>query len=139
MSDSKSVEQEYHALVSGQGFVGLDNWTTMHVAGKDRASFLHNLCTNDINGLGKGECCEAFCTDVKGKIVAHVLVTSWDDRLVLLTVPGQAETLIAHLDRYIICEDVQLADESSNSVWFAALVGDARSAWSDGNVIPHVR
>jgi folate-binding protein YgfZ len=85
--------------------------------GQDRQAFLHNLCTNDIRRLTTGEGCEAFCTDVKGKIVAHVYVLARDAELLFLTVPGQAATLIAHLDRYIIREDVQLHDQSDTTCW----------------------
>ncbi len=138
MSDSDTVAHQYHALSSGCGFVELANWSTITLAGDDRASFLHNMCTNDINGMAVGDCCEAFCTDVKGKIVGHVLVTSCADRLVLLAVPDQADTLISHLDRYIIREDVQLADATADYDWFAALPGDTRTTWGDREGIPYV-
>jgi len=116
-SFQNNYENDYEALTSGCGFVGLKNWSTVTLTGEDRHSFLHNICTNDIRRLSTGEGCEAFCTDVKGKIVAHVFVLAQEDRLELLTVPEQAGALIAHLDRYIICEDVQLHDRSSEVCW----------------------
>ena len=75
------------------------------------------MCTSDIRNLPVGGQCEAFLTDVKGKIVGHVVVFAGSEELVLVTVPGQAEKLIAHLDRYIIREDVQLEDLSPITVW----------------------
>ncbi|MDZ4659822.1 MAG: glycine cleavage T C-terminal barrel domain-containing protein [Bythopirellula sp.] len=110
-------QADYEALTTTCGVVPLTNWTQVQLTGKDRVSFLHNMCTNDIRRIEPGQSCEAFCTDVKGKILAHVLVIAEADRLQLLAVPGQAERIIKHLDRYIIREDVQLADLTADCVW----------------------
>ena len=111
----EKIKEDYETLVSGKGLVKLKDWTTVTMTGADRQTLLHNLCTNDINRLSAGESCEAFCTNVQGKIVAHVFVFALEDRLELLTVPGQAESLMSHLDRYIIREDVTLADSTRGS------------------------
>ena len=116
-SGSDSCAADYQALTAAGGYVELADWSTVTMTGEDRQAFLHNMCTNDIRGLSPGEGCEAFCTDVKGKIVAHVYILARETQLELLTVPGQAETLIAHLDRYIIREDVQLLDRTSETCW----------------------
>ena len=117
----EALEREHAAVTQGAGFVPLDRWSTVRVTGRERASFLHNMCTNDVKGLEAGRGCEAFFTDVKGKIVAHALVLVADEELLLITVPGQAERLIPHLDRYIIREDVQLAEISSALAWILVL------------------
>lgn len=111
------ADDEYRKVISGAGVAPLLDWTTLRIAGGDRASFLHNLCTNDVRTLAPGEGQEAFLTDVKGKIVAHFVVLAGEDELLLVTVPGQAQRIITHLDRYIIREDVQLADESPSLAW----------------------
>jgi len=117
MKSSQSFSDDYQTLTAGSGFVELKNWSTVTMTGEDRHSFLHNMCTNDIKRLSVGESCEAFCTDVKGKIVIHAFVIAREDRLELLAVPEQAETLIAHLDRYIIREDVTLTDATDDLIW----------------------
>jgi len=117
MKSSQSFSDDYQTLTAGSGFVELKNWSTVTMTGEDRHSFLHNMCTNDIRRLSVGESCEAFCTDVKGKIVAQFFVIAREDRLELLAVPEQAETLIAHLDRYIIREDVTLTDATDDLIW----------------------
>lgn len=110
-------QADYQALTTTRGVVPLTNWTQVQLAGKDRVTFLHNMCSNDIRRLEPGQSCEAFCTDVKGKIIAHVLVIAAAERLQLIMVPGQAERVIKHLDRYIIREDVQLADVTAEYAW----------------------
>ncbi|NOY41646.1 MAG: folate-binding protein YgfZ [Planctomycetes bacterium] len=119
---------QYQSATSGCGFVQLENWTTISVQGKDRASFLHNMCTNEIHKLSTGEGCEAFFTDVNGKIVAHTFVMLREDEIVLLTVPNQAEQIVGHLERYVIREDIQLQDDSQQSAWLAILGPKANQA-----------
>ena len=111
-------DAEYEALTVGCGLVLLENWSVVTLTGEDRHSFLHNMCTNDIKKLAVGQGSEAFFTDVKGKIIAHTFVLLDQDRTYLLTVPEQAESIISHLDRYIIREDVQLANETESQQVF---------------------
>lgn len=110
-------QPDYDALVTNGGSISLADWTQVQLTGSDRATFLRNMCTNDIRRLEAGQTCEAFCTNVKGKIVAHVLVIVQDDSLILLTVPEQGSQLITHLDRYVIREDVQLTHISGGPAW----------------------
>jgi tRNA-modifying protein YgfZ len=109
-SETPSYDQQYQALRDGGGVVELDNWSSVTVTGGDRHVFLNNFCTNDIKQLVPGQSCEAFFTNVKGKIVGHGLVACRENELEIIGVPGQAPPLIAHLDRYVIREDVQLRD-----------------------------
>ena len=115
-----SFQADYEALSTGHGFAELKDWSTVTMTGADRQTFLQNMCTNDIRRLTAGESCEAFCTDVQGKIVAQLFVVAGEDQFDLLTIPGQAATIIAHLDRYIIREDVTLTDTTSESDWVFA-------------------
>jgi len=114
---------EYEALVSGTGVVDFRGRTLIELTGADAASFLHSFCTNDIKRLGPGQGCEAFITSVQGKILGHVIVCREAERIVLDTVPDAAEKLMAHLDRYIIREQVTLADRSQE--WGELLLGGA--------------
>src|SRR5439155_9007426 len=104
--------EEYEALTAGAGVVRLNQRTLIELTGRDRAAFLHNFCTNDIRGLKPGGGCEAFITSVQGRILGHVLVFCGAETLVLETVPGQSDRLLTHLDRYLIREDVTLADRT---------------------------
>jgi folate-binding protein YgfZ len=109
-SDTTLPDREYQALTRCRAIVELVNWSSISVTGADRQSFLHNFSTNDVKRLVPGTSCEAFFTNVKGKIVGHGLIDCRESELVIVGVPGQAEALLQHLDRYIIREDVQLHD-----------------------------
>ena len=118
----EDLETQYSELISGCGALPLSQWTTLKVIGADRAKFLHNLSTNDINRMKSGDGCEAFLADVKGKIVAHVIVLVREDSLVLLSVPEQCDQIVTHLEKYIIREDVQILDTTPQVQW-SMLVG----------------
>ena len=109
----KSLLEDYRVFLTELGYVKLGGRTQVELTGSDRTQFLHNFCTNDITGLKPGEGCEAFLTSVKGKILAHVFVLCRDDSLVLDGFAGQGDTIVSHLDRYLIREDVQLRDCSA--------------------------
>jgi folate-binding protein YgfZ len=115
--------EDYQSLRSELGFVELTGWTRIRITGRDRRAFLHNFCTNDVKRLSPGQSCEAFFTNVKGKIIGHGLVTCRDDELVIVGVPGQVPRLFEHLDRYIIREDVQIHDDSARCAMFLVAGG----------------
>jgi folate-binding protein YgfZ len=117
---NQAFQQEYDALTRGAGWVDFAGRTQIEISGPDRQSFLHNLCTNDIRRLRPGEGCEAFITNVQGKVLGLVYVFCGDESLVLDTVPGQAEVLLSHFEKYHIRENVELRDRSGD--WTEMLV-----------------
>jgi len=110
---SSSVPSPDYDRLSHAGFVKLPEWTWIDISGNDCTSFLNNFCTADIQRLVAGQGCEAFLLNVKGKVLAHVIVLASQGRLLLASVPGQAEAIATHLDRYIIREDVRIYDAST--------------------------
>ena len=128
MSESKSnqgawrseYQAQYEALTNQCGYVQLSGRTQIEMTGADAVSFLNNLCTNDIKRLEPGTGCEAYLTTVQGKVLAHIFVFRTPNSLVIDTAPDQSETLLTHLDRYIITEDVTLADRTDQ--WAEILV-----------------
>ena len=108
----ESDSAEYRAATRAAGFARQADATLIEISGSDRASFLHNLCTNNITGLAPGEGCELFFTNVQGKTIGHGFALVGPHSIVLSTVPQQAERLLLHLNRYLIREDVQLADRT---------------------------
>lgn len=101
----------------------LSDWSQIELTGKERQSFLNGFCTNDVKKLAPGEGCEAFLSNIKGRVIGHIHVFADDRRLCLESEPGQAAAVIEHLDRYLISEDVQLVDRT-NDWGLLLLVGD---------------
>jgi tRNA-modifying protein YgfZ len=91
----------------------------VELTGADAVPFLHNLCTNDIKNLAPGTGCEAFLTTAKAKAVAHLHV--WCSppgqspaSLWLDVAPGGADAVVKHLDHYLISEQVEIADRTTD-------------------------
>jgi folate-binding protein YgfZ len=89
----------------------------VQAVGKDARSFLHNLCTNEVNKLLAGSGCEAYLTSGQAKILADVFIyrvasPEGADCLRLDTGPGLGEPIHKHLDRYLVSEQVELADRT---------------------------
>ena len=116
---------EYRALVDATGVVDFSRRTQLELTGDDRASFLHNMCTNEIRKLAAGTGCEAFLLDAHGRVLGHVFVFCGANSLLLETVAGQAERIRAHLSKYLIREKVELHDRGPD--WAELLIAGETS------------
>ena len=97
----------------------------LELTGRDRASFLHAFCTQEIKKLAPGDIREAFFCAGNGKIVGHGFVVVEPDRLLIATPRDHVAPLLRHLDRFVIREDVRLADRSDTTAaaLFCGLAG----------------
>lgn len=93
--------------------------TQIEVTGRDRVKFLHSFCTNDIKKLQPGQGCEAFVTNVNGKVLGHIFVFAERDSLWLDSVGSSASaSLLPHFDKYVITEDIRFTDRSAEFAEF---------------------
>src|SRR6059058_4929545 len=81
------------------------------VSGKDRASYLQGLLTNDIPALAAGAGCYAAYLTPQGRMISDLWVYELGD-VILLSLPSveTKNTVLAKLDQFIFSEDVQLGD-----------------------------
>ena len=100
-------------MTNDQFLFDVSDRTQIEVTGRDRVKFLYSFCTNDIKKLQPGQGCEAFVTNVNGKVIGHIFVFSERDSLWLESVGGSAAPLLAHFDKYVITEDVRFSDRSA--------------------------
>jgi len=114
-SQSSSHEAALRAAHDTAVLFDLSDWSQLRMTGADRAAFLHNFCTADIKRLGKADGCEAFLTDIKGRILAHLLIAELESALWVVGSPGIASDVMTQLDRYVITEDVALENLSESS------------------------
>lgn len=112
------AQGEYEALHSQAGLVDFSSRTRIEFRGDDRASFLHNLCTNEVRKLAPGAGCEAFIADARGHLAGHGFILCRPASLLLETVPGEEEKLLAHFDRYLIREKVELSGRTADEAEF---------------------
>ena len=98
-----------HAAQNRAAIFGRDDLQAVEVTGRDRIKYLQAMLTQDIAALPEGGVAPACLCDAQGKILAVLSVVREAERLVLWTDFAKAEFLRAHLDRYVIMDEVELA------------------------------
>ena len=101
---------------TGAGLFALAARGLVEVRGGDRVRWLNGMLTNDVAAAaarGTGAGCHALLLTREGRIVADLHVLVRDDALWLETDAGAVETALARLAKYVIADDVTLADRSA--------------------------
>lgn len=80
----------------------------IRVSGEDRAIFLHNQLSNDINHLSINHACLATYNTAKGRVIANMLVLKRDNDIIILTSASLIDTLQKKLQIYIMRSKVKL-------------------------------
>src|SRR5499427_1338610 len=100
----------YDAARHRAAFIDRSNRGRIAVSGKDRASYLQGLLTNDVVALKAGQGCYAAYLTAQGRMIADLHVYELGD-VMLLAMPGDVkDAVLAKLDQFIFTEDVQLGD-----------------------------
>jgi folate-binding protein YgfZ len=96
------------------------------VSGKDRASYLHGLLTNDITSLEAGGGCYSAYLTPQGRMISDLWVYELGD-VILLNLPSVAtkNTVLSKLDQFIFSEDVQLGDVTGDFAQVAVVGPEA--------------
>jgi folate-binding protein YgfZ len=94
-------------------------WGTLRVAGADRATWLNGVVTCDVVGVDRTRGGWGVLLSKQGKIEAELHIASTGDELLVATPPGAAEKLGETFDRYLVMEDAELAEASSDVTWLA--------------------
>ncbi len=110
------LEQELRALLSSAGVFDLGWRTKITATGKDRVRWLNGMITNNIRDLAADHGNYSFVLTHQGRIAGDLYAYNRGNHndLLLDTDRSQAETLIKTLGRYIIMDDVKLADISES-------------------------
>jgi folate-binding protein YgfZ len=107
---TSSSASQLAALLEGAGVSRLDQTGWIRVTGEDRVRWLNGMVTNSIQGLKDGEGTYNFLLSVQGRIQGDVTVFAEPDALVIETAAAQISVMMPLLDRFIIMDDVELAD-----------------------------
>src|ERR687891_2566979 len=105
-----TLQDGYRTIREGAALVTGPARGRIALSGKDRASYLHGLLTNDIQALQPGSGCYAAWLTPQGTMITDLHVLEAGD-MILLDVPASMrETLLQKLDQFIFSEDVQVGD-----------------------------
>ena len=91
--------------------------------GPDLLALLHRLSTGDVKTLAPGEGRETVITNAKGRIVERLFVHNLgNDGILLVSGPGTAARVVAHLKKFTFAENTGLTD-ITESTFAAVLLG----------------
>lgn len=100
----------HEALLHGAALIDLSSRGRIRVTGEDRARLLHAMTTNHVEQMKPGDGVYVFFLNAQGRIVADAFLFCFEDHFLLDTESELRQSLIEHLDRYIIADDVTLDD-----------------------------
>ena len=106
---------EHHTVRNNVGIVDLSYRSRYQLTGDDRATFLHRIISNDIEGLSAGQGTYAMLLTHRGKIIADLNVYVLEDAITIDAAPETAGNLFIELDKYIITDDVELSDVTAET------------------------
>jgi len=119
MSAELAMSVAYTALRESAAWMDLSGRGKIRVTGDDRARLLHALCSQNVAGMKPGDGAYAFFLNAQGRILADANIFCFEDSFLLDTEPETARKLFEHIDRYIIADDVTLADETEMTATLA--------------------
>jgi folate-binding protein YgfZ len=109
-SDYGDVRGEFQALISGSGVYDLSSRAKISLTGGDRVRWLNGMITNNIRDLAPAHGVYAFLLNPQGRILGDLYAYNRGESLLLDTDQAQIEKILAVFDKYIIMDDVEVAN-----------------------------
>ncbi|MCY3965759.1 MAG: hypothetical protein OXG83_12030 [Acidobacteria bacterium] len=103
-----SFERGVELLTTGAALCEPVPTSRLELMGPDRERFFGGMVTAAIEGLEPGGGRFGFITDVRGRILASASVLALADRLWLEIPKGRGRTIIEHLEKYIVTDQVEI-------------------------------
>jgi tRNA-modifying protein YgfZ len=89
----------------------------VRVAGPDAADYLQRMVSNDVEALAPGDACPALLLTAKARVISPVVVLRrGDEDFLLLTEPGQGESVRSHLTRMRLRARCEIEPEEHEAV-----------------------
>jgi folate-binding protein YgfZ len=109
------LDQQYSALIEVAGIARLDDRVVVRVTGDDRVSFMHGMCTQDIEKLRPGMVAPALILTEHAHVVADFFIYAEDDALLLEIERTAWARARNHLEKFLVADDVEF-EEAGNLV-----------------------
>ncbi len=114
---------DYTAAVTAAAIFDTSGVGKLLLTGPDAPMFLGNLCTNDVKNVALGGGCEAYFCDSRAKVqfavwIYHVMLADKQHAMWVETTASRSAELFKYLDRYLISEQVEIADVTEKFAQF---------------------
>ena len=110
--------QGYDQLCTSAAWKDLSSRGRILTHGEDSARLLHAMSSNHVNALQDGEGCYAFFLNALGRIQSDATILRCGAQYLIDTEAKAHEVLYAHLDKFIIADDVTLEDLAASHFEF---------------------
>ena len=104
---------EFRTLLEGCGLFDMSWQAKLVLTGEDRVRWLNGMVTNNIRDLAVGRGVYNFLLNAQGRILGDLVAYNRGDYLLVTTDRAQSPAIMEVFDRYIIMDDVEVADISS--------------------------
>jgi folate-binding protein YgfZ len=109
------MSEGYDALRGGAAWLDLSARGRIVARGRDRARLLHNITSNEVKKMTLGTGCYAFLLNPQGRIQADLCLFCSEDHFLIDTEPELREKVQQLIRRYIIADQVELEDVTSQT------------------------
>jgi len=109
------LRAEFGDLISGCGVYDLNSRGRIAVTGSDRVRWLNGMVTNNIRDLAPGQGVYAFLLNPQGRILGDMHAYNVGESLAVDADTAQLPKILETFDRYIIMDDVEVADISDRA------------------------
>ena len=106
------VAGEYRAVRSTVGLIDLSHRGLLQFTGPDRLAFLQGMLSNDLRVLNTFDGAYATLLTQQGKVIADVRVLCAMNSFYLDFWENLQDKILSHLNRYLIADEVEIADRS---------------------------
>jgi folate-binding protein YgfZ len=110
------VTHEYQQLTTRTGVIAATHRGMLRIEGKDRLKFLQSLITQDVKSMAPGAIAYSFMLNIKGRIIADMVLVALDDGVYVDTDARLAGLLTQTLERYLFSDAVVIEDVSGRLV-----------------------
>lgn len=104
------VRREFHALLSSCGIYSLSSRAKIKLTGSDRVRWLNGMVTNNIRDLTPNHGVYCFLLNAQGHVQADLYAYNMGDSLIVDVEVQLREKILAHFDKFIISDDVEVTD-----------------------------
>ena len=126
-----NIPAEFRALLEGCAIFDVSWQAKLVLTGEDRIRWLNGMVTNNVRDLAPGHGVYSFLLSAQGRIQGDLVACNRGDYLLVTTDREQAPAIAAIFDRYIIMDDVEVADVSDKLATIGVAGPKARQVLSD--------
>jgi aminomethyltransferase len=130
-------ETNYRAALEQSAWRNLSHFGRFRLRGKDAATLLHHLTTNDIKRLKPETGCEAALISAKARVLDWLSIWRTGDGYIVLTSPNRRAMFAPHARKFILFrQDVQIEDVTESTHMYGLIGPQAQAVFGDKVLLP---